>query len=65
MPASPRHLALACRRLLPVLETCDPETTDALAKLCDPAAAITRADAEALGIALLLELQRRRPARRR
>jgi hypothetical protein len=57
MPASPRHLALACRRLLPVLDTVDVETQDALARLCDNRP-ITQADGVALATALLLELQR-------
>jgi hypothetical protein len=50
--------------MMPVLETVDVETQDVLAKLCDDEPA-TQEDAIALATALLLELQRRRPARRR
>jgi hypothetical protein len=64
MPVTPKHLTLACRRMAPVLDSVDIETQDALARLCADRP-ITQADGVALATALLLELQRRRPARRR
>lgn len=65
MPLTPKHIARACHQLLPVLETFGAETTDALAKVCDPNSVITREDARALAIALLVELQARRPRGKR
>jgi len=68
MPISHRLFAVAFQQNMRVLENIDIETQDALAKLLDPSAVVTRADAEALAIALILELRekklRSRAARR-
>ncbi|MGO9235946.1 MAG: hypothetical protein ACLP4V_18455 [Methylocella sp.] len=68
MPITHRLFAVAFQQNLRALEYIDIETQDALAKLCDPNSEVTRKDAEALAIALLLELReknaRTRPARR-
>jgi hypothetical protein len=68
MRITPKLFAVACRQMMPVLESYDPETTTALARGCDIDAEITREDALALGVALLVELQKRkargRPPRR-
>jgi hypothetical protein len=61
---TPKCLALACHQLRGVLATVDIETVDALARVCDPAATITREVAEALAVGLLLELRARRPGKR-
>jgi hypothetical protein len=50
--------------MAPALDTVDAETQEALTKLV-PDVPITQEDGVALATALLLELQRRRPARRR
>jgi hypothetical protein len=42
------------------LENIDIETWDALAKLCDPNSEVTRKDAEALAIVLILELREKK-----
>jgi hypothetical protein len=47
------------------LARCDIETVDALRKLCDRQSEITRADATALAVALLLELRSRPSSTRR
>jgi hypothetical protein len=60
MRITPKLFAVAVRQMLPVLETYDPETTTALARLCDAGAEITREDAMALGVALLVELRKRK-----
>ena len=57
-----RYLSRVCHRMMPVLETVDVETQDVLAKICADRP-ITQEDGVALATALLLELQRRRPAR--
>ena len=57
---TPQTLASACRQMAPVLQGIDAETTDDVQKLCDPATVITLADADALGVALLLELRKAR-----
>ena len=68
MPISHRLFAIAFQQNMRALENIDIETQDALVKLCDPESQITRADAEAIAIALILELReksaRARPARR-
>jgi predicted transcriptional regulator len=60
MRLTPKLFAVAVRRMLPVLESYDPETTGALARLCDRDAEITRDDAMALGVALLVELEKQK-----
>jgi hypothetical protein len=57
---TPKLFAVAVHQMLPLLETYDPETSTALARLCDAGAEITREDALALGVALLVELQKRK-----
>jgi hypothetical protein len=47
----------------PALRTCDAETVEFLNKLCLDMP-VTQEDALALGVALLVELQKRRPLRR-
>jgi hypothetical protein len=64
MCLTPKLLARVCRQMAPVLDSVDAETQDALARLCENRP-ITQEDGVALATALLLELQRRRPARRR
>jgi hypothetical protein len=68
MPITHRLFAVAFQQNLRVLENIDIETQDALAKLCDPNSEVTRKDAEAIAIALILELRekkaRTRAARR-
>jgi hypothetical protein len=68
MPISHCLFAVAFQQNMRALENIDIETQDALVKLCDPESQITRADAEALAIALILELRekkaRTRAARR-
>ena len=46
--------------MAPVLDGVDIETSEVLAKLCDPLAEITKADGLALGVAFLLELKARK-----
>jgi hypothetical protein len=68
MPITHRLFAVAFQQNLRALENIDIETQDALVKLCDPGSEISRADAEAIAIALILELRekklRTRAARR-
>jgi hypothetical protein len=64
MCLTPKLLARACRQMAPVLDSVDVETQEALTKLVLDVP-VTQEDAIALATALLLELQRRRPARRR
>ena len=68
MPITHRLFAVAFQQNLRALENIDIETQDALAKLCDPNSEVTRKDAEAIAIALILQLRekkaRTRTARR-
>ncbi|HUZ92284.1 MAG TPA: hypothetical protein VMU78_10355 [Methylocella sp.] len=52
--------AKVCHQMAPVLDEVDIETSEVLAKLCDPQAEITKADGLALGVAFLLELKARK-----
>jgi hypothetical protein len=65
MHIGPKSFARGCRQMVSIIATCDAETADALLKLCDQHATITRPDAEALGCALLLELRANRGSRQR
>ena len=66
---SKRTLAIACHKMLPQIEAVlDIETQQALGRVCDPDATISRSDAQQLAVALLLQVRERkartRPARR-
>jgi hypothetical protein len=60
MPITHRLFAVAFQQNMRALENIDIETQDALVKLCDPESQITRADAEALALALILELREKK-----
>jgi hypothetical protein len=61
-----KNLARACCQMSPIIERrCGVETADALAKICDERAEVTRSDAIALATALLLELRSRASSKRR
>jgi hypothetical protein len=60
MPITHRLFAVAFQQNMRALENIDVETQDALAKLCDPNSEITRKDAEAIAIALILELREKK-----
>jgi hypothetical protein len=55
-----RLFAVAFQQNMRALENIDIETRDALAKLCDPNVEVTRKDAEAIAIALILELREKK-----
>jgi hypothetical protein len=65
MPISYRLFAVAFQQNMRALENIDVETQDALVKLCDPESEITRKDAEAIAIALILELREKKARRGR
>jgi len=62
MPVTHRLFGVAFQQNIYALENIDIETQDALVKLCNPESQITRADAEALAIALILELREKEGA---
>jgi len=60
MPITHRLFDVAFQQNMRALENIDIETWDALAKLCDPNSEVTRKDAEALAIVLILELREKK-----